>query len=55
MKAGLETSKTALLVLIGGLADGTKVVLAVARGVRLPPLSCAIRKRVSDWIVIGTA
>jgi len=29
MKAGLESSKTALLVLIAGLADGTKVVLAV--------------------------
>ena len=34
VKAGLETSKAALLVLIGGLADGTKVVLAVESGVR---------------------
>jgi len=55
VKAGRETSKAALLALIGGLADGTKVVLAVESGVRLPPLSCAIRKRESDWSAIGTA
>ncbi len=34
VKAGLESSKAALLVLIGGLADGTKVVLAVESGQR---------------------
>ena len=34
VKAGLESSKAALLVLIGGLADGTKVVLAVESGHR---------------------
>jgi len=34
VKAGLEDSKAALLVLIGGLADGTKVVLAVESGQR---------------------
>lgn len=34
VKAGLEDSKAALLVLIGALADGRKVVLAVESGVR---------------------
>jgi putative transposase len=34
MKAGLESSKAALLVLIGGLSDGTRVVLAVESGER---------------------
>ena len=34
VKAGLESSKAALLVLIAGLADGTKVVLAVESGHR---------------------
>ncbi|MGI0128550.1 MAG: IS256 family transposase [Thermoplasmata archaeon] len=34
VKAGLEDTKAALLVLIGGLADGRKVVLAVESGVR---------------------
>lgn len=34
VKAGLEREKAALLVLIGGLADGTKVVLAVESGQR---------------------
>lgn len=34
VKAGLESSKAALLVLIGGLSDGTKVVLAVESGQR---------------------
>lgn len=34
VKAGLETSKAALFVLIGRLADGTKVVLAVKSSVR---------------------
>ena len=34
VKAGLESSKAALLVLIGGLADGSKVVLAVESGQR---------------------
>lgn len=34
VKAGLESSNAALLVLIGGLADGTKVVLAVESGQR---------------------
>ncbi len=34
VKVGLESSKAALLVLIGGLADGTKVVLAVESGQR---------------------
>jgi transposase-like protein len=34
VKAGLESSKRALLVLIGGLADGTKVVLEVESGER---------------------
>lgn len=34
VKAGLESSKAALLVVIGGLSDGTKVVLAVESGQR---------------------
>ena len=34
MKAGLEDTKAALLVVIGALADGQKVVLAVESGVR---------------------
>lgn len=34
VKAGLESTKAALLVLIAGLADGTKVVLAVESGHR---------------------
>ncbi len=34
VKAGLEDTKAALLVLIGALADGRKVVLAVESGVR---------------------
>jgi transposase-like protein len=34
VKAGLEATKAALLVLIGGLADGRKVVLAVESGER---------------------
>jgi len=34
VKAGLEDTKAALLVLIGGLADGQKVVLAVESGQR---------------------
>jgi len=34
VKAGLEDTKAALLVLIGGLSDGTKVVLAVESGHR---------------------
>ncbi len=34
VKAGLESSKAALLVLIAGLADGTKVVQAVESGHR---------------------
>ena len=34
VKAGLEATKAALLVLIAGLADGTKVVLAVESGHR---------------------
>ncbi|MCA2991967.1 IS256 family transposase [Gemmatimonas sp.] len=34
VKAGLESTKTALLVLIAALADGTKVVLAVESGHR---------------------
>ncbi|WP_373058371.1 transposase [Gemmatimonas sp.] len=43
--AGLETSKAALLVLIGGLADGTKVVLAVESGVRESTESWAMTMR----------
>ncbi|MGH9784960.1 MAG: IS256 family transposase [Terriglobia bacterium] len=34
VKAGLEATKAALLVLIGGLADGRKVILAVESGER---------------------
>ena len=34
MKAGLEKEKAALLVVIGGLSDGNKVVLAVEPGYR---------------------
>src|SRR5690606_12248471 len=34
VKAGLEDAKAALLVLIGALSDGTKVVLAVESGHR---------------------
>lgn len=34
VKAGLESTKAALLVLVAGLADGTKVVLAVESGHR---------------------
>jgi putative transposase len=34
VKAGLEKDKAALLVIIAGLADGTKVILAVASGQR---------------------
>jgi transposase-like protein len=34
VKAGLEDSKSALLVLIGALTDGCKVVLAVESGER---------------------
>ncbi len=34
MKAGLEDSKAALLVIIGALKDGRKVVLALAAGQR---------------------
>lgn len=34
VKAGLEDTKAALLVLIGGLADGRKVILAVESGAR---------------------
>ena len=45
VKAGLETSKAALLVLIGGLADGTKVVLAVESGVRESTESWAMTMR----------
>jgi len=45
VKAGLETSKAALLVLIGGLADGTKVVIAVESGVRESTESWAMTMR----------
>ena len=34
MKAGLEKEKAALLVVIGGLSDGQKVVMAVELGYR---------------------
>jgi len=34
VKAGLEKDKAALLVIVGGLADGRKVILAVAPGYR---------------------
>ena len=34
VKAGLEKEKTALLLVIGGLSDGQKVVLAVEPGYR---------------------
>ena len=45
VKASLEASKAALLVLIGGLADGTKVVLAVESGVRESTESWAMTLR----------
>ena len=36
MKTGLEDSQAALLVMIGALTDGRKVVLAVESGQREP-------------------
>jgi transposase-like protein len=41
VKAGLEDTKAALLVIVGALRDGRKVVLAIESGQRESKESCA--------------
>ena len=50
MKAGLEKEKAALLVVIGGLSDGRKVVLAEEPGYRNPR-----RAGLGYWETSGSA
>jgi putative transposase len=54
VKAGLEKDKAAVLVAIGGLSDGRKVVLAVMPGQLSPCLRWALAAAMSWGVMAWT-